>query len=431
MLVSNFDSKKHPSVKGAVDYVFSNRNHKGETRPNKPELLKGDEFITRQAGYLSAKFSNQRTSGVIAFAKGENPTREEMLKIIDNFEETFFGNMKDRVAPLYVLHKEEKSSHIHYVIPNVDLETGKAYNPFPPGKMTGDLMKAFSALENHNNGWKQVKKNPLKPAHTKTEHKAIAHKNDSKFFKTVFIDAKSKDTFEKSCLDLIRVGEVKNRDELISFLKDNGYTFSRIGKDYLSIAREGQNFRLKGGIFAEGADYKEQVKQASEQAKSFDPQKVAEQINRLVALRNAYNEKRYQAKTESAKPYIAKPKETQQSNTQAPRTSSLALTPPPINSAHTSTPGTATQELAKSNNQDDDKGREDTADAPAGAPSLAGIASAQSQLTNALAQLSNAKTPKERAIAQMAVNRARGAVAQAEAQFEQEQQKQKTGGLKL
>ena len=158
--------------------------------------------------------------------------------------------MRDRVAPLYVLHEEQGAKHIHVIIPNIDLQTGKAYNPFQPGDTTKDLIKAFSSLENFNHNWKQVKEDPLKPSHTKTEHKASAHKNDSEFFRNLFNNAKDKRTFENACLDLVKSGEVKNRDELISFLKDNGYTFSRIGKDYLSIENSnGKNFRLKDGIF--------------------------------------------------------------------------------------------------------------------------------------------------------------------------------------
>ncbi|MCW3583696.1 relaxase/mobilization nuclease domain-containing protein [Burkholderia cenocepacia] len=440
MLVSNFDSKQHPTVKGAVDYVLSGKNHKGDDRPNKPEVLKGDEFLTRHAGELSTKFTNQRTSGVIAFAKGEKPTREEMLKIIDRYEQTFLGNMRDRVAPLYVLHEEKDGKHIHVIIPNIDLQTGKAYNPFQPGDTTKDLIKAFSSLENFNHNWKQIKEDPLKPSHTKTEHKASAHKNDSEFFRNLFNNAKDKRTFEKACLDLVKSGEVKNRDELISFLKDNGYTFSRIGKDYLSIENSnGKNFRLKDGIFSSGADYKEQVKEATEKVKTFDPYKTAEQINRLVAYRNAYNEKRYQASEPKAQAYTAKPlaTKTAQNAPQAPRASGSTLPP---TSSTTNAPGatspvpqTRAEPTAQAQHQQqEEKNTGGSELTPSGHSSgLNAIGSAQAQLSSALAQLNNATTPMARAQAQMAVIRARGAVAKAEAQYEEEQRRKPTTRIKI
>ncbi|WP_081333249.1 relaxase/mobilization nuclease domain-containing protein [Burkholderia vietnamiensis] len=434
MLVSNFSAG---STSSAVDYVLSNRNHKGEQRPENPFILKGDEFLTRQAGELSSKFSNETTSGVIAFAKDENPTHEEMLKIIDRYEKTFLGNMKDRVAPLYVIHEEKEAKHIHVIIPNIDLATGKAYNPFPPGQLTNDLMKSFSSLENHNHGYEQVKENPLKPSQTKTAHKASAHKNDSEFFKSIFKNATDKRTFEKSCLDLVKSGEVKNRDELISFLKDAGYSFSRIGKDYLSIENpQGKNFRLKDGIFAQGADYKEQVKQAIEQVKTFDPQKVAEQINRIVSLRNAYNEKRFNAKIEQsgyrAKPITVKPQAptSSQNSLQAPAVAGSQL-PPPL--PHQEQPGatspaqqTSAPQAQPKDEQSNGAGGSDLA--PSGHSSgLVAIGSANAQLSSAIAQLNNAKTPAERVSAQQAVIRARAQVIKAQSQYEEEQKRIPTG----
>ncbi|MGU2444650.1 relaxase/mobilization nuclease domain-containing protein [Burkholderia cenocepacia] len=428
MLVSNF---KAGSTSSAVDYVLSNRNHKGEQRPNKPIVLKGDEFLTRQAGEFSSKFSNETTSGVIAFAKGENPTHEEMLKIIDRYEKTFLGNMKDRVAPLYVLHEEKDAKHIHVIIPNIDLKTGKAYNPFPPGQLTKDLMKSFSSLENHRHGYEQVKENTLKPAQTKTTHKAIAHKNDSEFFKSIFKNSTDKRTFEKSCIELVKSNEVKNRDELISFLKENGYTFSRIGKDYLSIENSsGKNFRLKDGIFSSGADYKEQVKQAIEQVKTFDPQKVADQINRIVSLRNAYNEKRFDTKTEQvgyrAKPTADKPTASQaRSNSpqaQAVASSSLPPTRPKDTPGATSPAVISAPQAHPKEEQSNGSGGSDLA--PSGHSSgLVAIGSANAQLSSAIAQLNNAKTPAERVSAQQAVIRARAQVIKAQSQYEEEQKR--------
>ncbi|MBR7905819.1 relaxase/mobilization nuclease domain-containing protein [Burkholderia cenocepacia] len=424
MLVSNFESG---STRGAVDYVLSDKNHKGETRTHKPIVIKGDEFLTRQAGELSSKFSNETTSGVIAFAKGENPTHEEMLKIIERYEQTFLGNMKDRVAPLYVLHEEKNGAHIHVIIPNIDLATGKAYNPFPPGQMTKDLIKSFSSLENHNHNWEQVKEDTLKSKKSKPQQKSNSHKNDSDFFRALFKHSTDKRTFEKSCLDLVKSGEVKNRDELISFLKDNGYTFSRIGKDYLSIENpSGKNFRLKDGIFSDGSDYKERVKEATEQVKTFDPQKVADQINRLVAHRNAYNEKRYQANEPQATAYVAKPlaPKTQQSASQAPRVAGSQL-PPPLPSLERPGATSPAQTSAPAQPKDEQPSGSGSNDfAPSGASSgLVAIGSANAQLSSAIAQLNSARTPAERVSAQQAVIRAKASLAKAQSQYEEEQKR--------
>ncbi|MCZ6155679.1 hypothetical protein O6B72_02470 [Campylobacter ureolyticus] len=48
-------------------------------------------------------------------------------------------------------------------------------------------------------------------------------------------------------------GKFKCRDDLISFIKDNGFTVTRIGKDYISVRCLGakKSRRFKGEIFSE------------------------------------------------------------------------------------------------------------------------------------------------------------------------------------
>ncbi|MBB2932466.1 relaxase/mobilization nuclease domain-containing protein [Paraburkholderia silvatlantica] len=436
MIISNFP--KPGTARDAVSYVLSNTNWKGEARPNKPEILKGNSDITILAGDLSEELRKTETSsrivsGTIAFKSGENISKQQMLELIDRFEDTFFGNMKNRVAPLYVLHDEGDKKHIHYIIPKICLESNKSYDPMPPDRgkstKTADLMKAFSSLENHNLGFSQVERKPLKPSHTKTEHKSKAHREHSNFYASIFKELKSKETFEKACLDLVKSGDVKNRDELITFLKDQGYDFSRIGKDYLSVVNpDGRNIRLKGGIFAEGAAYKEQVKEAIQQVKSFDPQKAAEQINRLVAIRNADNEKRYQINAD--KPTTS---EARQNASQALSRAGSTATPNPsprtapgaASPVQTQTRAEPTQVQAQHTNADAKPASGNDAGISMGASAGAtAIGGAQMQLSAAIANRNSAKTPSQKAAAEQAVNQALAALARAQAQFEAEQARQ-------
>lgn len=52
---------------------------------------------------------------------------------------------------------------------------------------------------------------------------------------------------------LYKNGKFKCRDDLISFVKDNGFTITRIGKDYISLRCLGakKSRRFKGEIFSE------------------------------------------------------------------------------------------------------------------------------------------------------------------------------------
>ncbi|CAJ5178909.1 relaxase/mobilization nuclease family protein [Burkholderia pseudomallei] len=421
MLVSNFSGG---STADAVNYVLSNHNWKKEERPHKPEILSGDPNIVKEMGALASKFANPTTSGVISFAKGEAPSKEQMQEIISDYKSQLLRGMEDRVALLFVLHKEKDKDHIHVIAANMDMQTGKYFNPFPPGDMTKDLLKAFSAMQNHKYGWRQVNQNPLKPSHTKTEHKANAHHKHSDFYAEVFKNAKDKRTFESACLDLAKSGEVKNRDELVSFLKDAGYQLSREGKDYISIVNpEGKNFRLKDGIFKQGADYKELIKEASQSVKSFNPQKVAQQLERIIERRTAFNEKRYNKLTTTP--------EARQNVLQAPSRAGSTATPASSPRAAPGAASPASQTRAEPTAQ----AQTPKADEKPASSSEAGIAmgasagataigGAQMQLSAAIAKRNSAKTPSEKAAAEQAVNQALAALARAQAQFEEEQARQ-------
>ncbi|MDR8090603.1 relaxase/mobilization nuclease domain-containing protein [Burkholderia gladioli] len=421
MLVSNFSGG---STADAVNYVLSNTNWKKEERPHKPEVLSGDPSIVKEMGLLASKFANPTTSGVISFAKGETPTKEQMQEIIKDYKSQLFRGMEDRVALLFVLHKEKDKDHIHVIGANMDMQTGKYFNPFPPGDMTKDLLKAFSSLQNHKYGWQQVNQNPLKPSQTKTEHKANAHHKHSDFYAEVFKNAKDKRTFERACLDLAKSGEVKNRDELVSFLKDAGYQLSREGKDYISIVNpEGKNFRLKDGIFTKGADYKELIKEASQSVKSFNHQKVAQQLERIIERRTAFNEKRYNKPTTP---------EARQNVSQAPRragstatpTSSQRVAPGAASPVQTQTRAEPPAQAPHINADEKPASSADTGIAMGASAGATAIGGAQMQLSAAIAKRNNAKTPSEKAAAEQAVNQALAALARAQAQFEEEQARQ-------
>ncbi|WP_176316838.1 relaxase/mobilization nuclease domain-containing protein [Burkholderia vietnamiensis] len=419
MLVSNFSGG---STADAVNYVLSNHNWKKEERPHKPEALSGDPNIVKEMGLLASKFANPTTSGVISFAKGETPSKEQMQQIISDYKSQLFRGMEDRVALLFVLHKEKDKDHIHVIGANIDMQTGKYFNPFPPGDMTKDLLKAFSAMQNHKYGWQQVNQNPLKPSHTKTEHKANAHHKHSDFYAEVFINAKDKRTFERACLDLAKSGEVKNRDELVSFLKDAGYQLSREGRDYISVVNpEGKNFRLKDGIFKQGADYKELIKEASQSVKSFNPQKVAQQLERIIERRTAFNEKRYNKPTTPEARQNAPQSHSRAGSTATPTSSPRAA--PGATSPASQTRAEPTAQAPRTNA--DEKPASSEAGIAMGASSGAtAIASASAQLSAAIANRNSAKTPSQKAAAEQAVNQALAALARAQAQFEEEQARQ-------
>lgn len=53
---------------------------------------------------------------------------------MDDFEKLAFAGMQpDQYNILWVRHSHANHHELHFVIPRVELSTGKAFNAFPPG----------------------------------------------------------------------------------------------------------------------------------------------------------------------------------------------------------------------------------------------------------------------------------------------------------
>ena len=117
----------------ATGYVLAERDHQGIERAD-VAVLRGDpEQVATVANSLD--FARRYSSGVIAWAKEDAPTPEQIQQTLDEFERvTFAGLGADRVAWTAVQHTEADGSiHVHVLVARVDLATGKAFNPAPPG----------------------------------------------------------------------------------------------------------------------------------------------------------------------------------------------------------------------------------------------------------------------------------------------------------
>lgn len=265
MIVQNFKAKAsqgfaHSNIKGALGYLLDKKD-----RDPQAEILDGSRSRTMQIdATLCENFKHKYTSGVMSFKKGEVLTHQQKLEIIDRFKDVFLGNMKDNINCIFIEHTDKDRTEMHYIINKVDLETGKSFNPFPPGKKTVELMKAFSSEINKQYGFDDVKEK------TTTKEK-------SKY-------GSLKMEIENKCKRLVKLGLVKNRNELIEHLKKDGYKIERTGNDYISISSDTKNIRLKGGIFSSETNYKN----VNVDSKKTD-------LNKLVNERNNYNSERYNA----------------------------------------------------------------------------------------------------------------------------------------
>jgi hypothetical protein len=106
-----------------------------------PEVLRGAPDLTRDL--IDAQTRKWKfTSGVCSWGPEDRVTPEQEKRLMDDFERTAFAGLEaDQYDILWVRHSHAGHHELHFVIPRVELSTGKAMNSFPPG-----CQKAFDPL---------------------------------------------------------------------------------------------------------------------------------------------------------------------------------------------------------------------------------------------------------------------------------------------
>ncbi|MGD9639566.1 MAG: relaxase/mobilization nuclease domain-containing protein [Alphaproteobacteria bacterium] len=185
MIVSFF--KKSGSPQSAVNYLLRDG----------AEKIAGNEALFLSIAN-NLPFKQQYTSGVIAFAKER--TKAEIWQVMQIYDK-FLRPFPESPQALWVMHNDKGRQELHFIIPNVNLETGKHYSPWV---MKRDI-KAKVELDHYI--IKQILKDEDEIPIKKKAFKAVSNFDNAKSFIT-------KQESHTSLADSIT-------DHLISFIKNN------------------------------------------------------------------------------------------------------------------------------------------------------------------------------------------------------------------
>ena len=261
MIVSTFKTGTG-KASGPINYLLHKRD-----RDPAAEVFEGDKkLLTVLIDSNQRKF--KYSSGVIAFRDNEQPTEEQLREIVRAFEKTFKPSLEsDRVPLLWVLHRDKGNLELHFLAPMQDAKTGKQFNICPPGKAFQQMYRDFQAVANHRYGWEQVPTNLLRSEFNRFDEQA-----------------QLKEQFCDKVPRLAKSGKLKSRQDLLEWLKPQGFTVTRLGKDYVSLKHDTQKkaFRLKGPAFSEGADY-QALLSISEAATQPSDDEIKKAMARLVS----------------------------------------------------------------------------------------------------------------------------------------------------
>ncbi|RVY47927.1 molybdopterin-guanine dinucleotide biosynthesis protein MobA [Helicobacter pylori] len=232
---------------GSVNYLLNERVERGTAK-----VLKGDANLTKSL-LLSLTQKHKACVGCLSF---EESNIDESLKyeLMESFENALLTeSMQNRYNILWVEHTDKGRLELNFVIPKIDLERQKAFNPY---YHKVDLKRIDT--------WKDcinLKHNFTNPKDLEKQHNIQQHQTKNPQNKELLA------TYEK--LDKLiqdNLGKLFNsRDDIINFLKDNQCEVTRQGKDYISVKlpNEPKAKRLKGFYYHETfktiADIREQL----------------------------------------------------------------------------------------------------------------------------------------------------------------------------
>ncbi len=277
--------------KGCLDYLL------GEDREREyAQVLSGDVELTAQL-IDSSPFAKKYTSGCLSFYE-HDLSNEDKQKIMQNFEECLFPGLdKDQYQILWVQHQDkvnqdtgETRLELNFVIPNVELSTGKRLQPFyaPVDLDRVDLFKQITNTEHSLY-------DPDDPEHRQLFLNKKNLPKDIKDFKA---------QLHQRVYRAVANGEVADRQELVKWLELNQINVTRQVKNSISIENpyEGAKrpIRLEGEIYEQGfratGEYRQEVQQRIEEYRGTASERYRANVTeyqRQLEHKSQYHSDRY------------------------------------------------------------------------------------------------------------------------------------------
>ena len=232
----------------AAAYLIDEVDHLNITRAD-VQVLRGDPHTFTA---IAESIENQwkYTSGVIAWSKDDAPTNDEINEVLDTFEaHAFAGLQPNQYHFTAVLHEEnDGSKHVHFLVPRLELETGKALNIAPPGNQ-----KYFDPLRdyfNYSKGWSRPDDPALQRDTQTPDH---IHFQDKSAVKSGLKDKTRTEVNEFIGVMIeqrIKEGYINDRADVLNAILDYG-RINRISEKYIAFQPyESEKItRLKGAFY--------------------------------------------------------------------------------------------------------------------------------------------------------------------------------------
>lgn len=268
---------------GPVDYLLGqDRNREGAT------LNQGDPDLV-QSLIDSSPYAKKYTSGFLCFAEADL-SQETKDCLMADFEKALLPGLdKDQYSILWVEHLDKGRLELNFVIPNIELHSGKRLQPYYHFA-DNPRIDAWRTIQNLELGLHD----PDDPANQQELVSAKDTPSDAKEIQQLLTDG---------LLNLAQSGTIRSRKGVIGALESKGFEIARVTSKSISIKNPEsgkRNIRLKGLLYEQDFEYGEGLQLAIEEASQRYRANAKERLrearatySRCVESKRAENNKRH------------------------------------------------------------------------------------------------------------------------------------------
>ena len=233
MIVKFLGNKGGGSAGATIDYLL------GEDRDRfGAVLLSGDPELTeRLADNLD--FQNRYTVGVLSFEEA-NLEEQQKQEIMQSFEKSLLAGLdRDQYDITWIEHTDKGRLELNFVIPNVELSTGKRLQPYFD-QADRPLVENWKQVTNFDYG--------LSDPHAPDKAQAIKTLNSQNLPENI---KEIKQQIGTAIAEQISNGNIQNRQDVVNTLENAGFEIIRQTERSISIKNPDgkRNIRLEGVIY--------------------------------------------------------------------------------------------------------------------------------------------------------------------------------------
>ncbi|PMM23381.1 mobilization relaxase [Vibrio lentus] len=248
-MIVKFARRGKGSGSGPVEYLL------GKERDREGATLNRGNPDQVQALIDSSPYAKKYTTGYLSFAEQNLPT-ETKERLMSEFQEALLPGLEpDQYSILWVEHVDKGRLELNFVVPNIELQTGKRLQPYFH-KADNPRIDAWRTAKNIELGLHD----PDDPVNRQELVQASDLPPESK---------KVGDLITDGLLQMANSGRIKSRKGVIAALESKGFDIARVTKKSISIKHpeEGRkNIRLKGLLYEQDFRYGEGLQRAIEEA---------------------------------------------------------------------------------------------------------------------------------------------------------------------